>query len=114
MALSDLLDLDTFVKVKKASPAVTIIPFDLGCLVVRAMVDYSKTIQPSIDPFSALYWQITLKELTLFVEHPDLISCNQVGRALKAMGLETWRKANGFHVAFSAAQLEILKAYFKA
>lgn len=114
MSFSELLDLDTLVKVKKAAPTVTVVPFDIACLVVRTMTEYAKTVKANIDQNSQLYWQVRVKDLHEFGKFDEEISLNSVGRALKAMGLESWRKMDGFHVAWSMAQLDILHKHFKA
>ena len=114
MSYSQLLDLDTLVAVKKAAPTVTNVPFDMACFVVRAMSEFSKATKANIDQNSQLYWQARVKDLREFANLDVEISLNGFGRALKAMGLESWRKMDGFHVAWSLAQLEILQKHFKA
>ena len=114
MSRADLLDLDTLVAVKKAAPQVTVVAFDLACWVVRGMNEFSKLNKASIDQNGCLYWQGTVQELHAACHFEFEVSFNQVGRACREMGLESWRKADGYHVAWSSTQLEILKKYFKA
>ena len=113
MSFSELLDLDTLVEMKKAAPQVTTVPFDIACWVVRAMNEFSKNNKANIDQNSLLYWQARVKDLHDLGKVDDGISLTQIGRALKAMGLESWRKMDGFHVAWSQAQLDILMKHFK-
>lgn len=113
MTYSDLMDLDTLVAVKKAAPQVTTVPFDVACWVVRGMADFSRTNKASIDQHGQMYWQSTVKALHEASHFGEDVSLNQVGRALKAMGIDSWRKMDGFHVAWSSAQLDILKRHFK-
>lgn len=112
MSYSQLLDLDTLVAVKKAAPTVTNVPFDVACHVVRAMAEYTKTTSPHIDQNSQIYWQASVKEVTALVAK-GAYTFPQVGRALKSMGIESWRKMDGFYVAWSLTQLEILQKHFK-
>ena len=114
MSYSQLIDLDMLVQVKKAAPSVTNVPFDIACHVVRAMGEFSKATKANIDKNSQLYWQTRVKDLREFSNLEIEISLTSFGRALKAMGLESWRKMDGFHVAWSLAQLEILQKHFKA
>lgn len=114
MPYANLLDLDTFVQVKKAAPAVTTVPFDIACFVVRAMDEFARNTRASIDQGGHLYWQTRVKAIHEAGKLGDEISLGQMGRALKAMGLESWRKMDGFHVAWSLEQLDILKRHFKA
>lgn len=109
----ELLDLEVLVEMKKAAPRVMVVPFDIASLVVRAMVDYAKDEKGNIDQDGKLYWQLRVKELHETGKLGDLVSLNQLGRTLKALGLESWRKMDGFHVAWSHEQLNILKVHFK-
>lgn len=109
----ELLDFDTLVEVKKAAPQVTVVPFDLACWVVRGMVEFSGENKASVDRQGQIYWTTTVKSLHEFCQFDFEVSLNTVGRTLKAMGLESWRKMDGFHIAWSQAQLEILKSHFK-
>lgn len=111
---SQLLDLDTFVQVKKAAPKVTTVPFNIACYVVRAMAEISKSRTAHIDSSSQLYWQVRVKEIFETGKFGDEVSINHVGRALKALGLESWRKMDGYYAAWSLSQLEILQKHFKA
>lgn len=110
----ELLDLDTFVQVKKAAPYVTVVPFDMACWIVRGMDCFSRENRASVDQFGQLYWQTTVKTLAEHCKFDAEITLGLVGRTLKAMGLVSWRKMDGFHIAWSLSQMDILKKYFKA
>lgn len=47
--ISDLIDFDTLLAVKKAAPKVTTVPFNIACYVVRAMAEISKSRMANID-----------------------------------------------------------------
>ena len=111
--MNELLDLDTLVKVRKAAPQVTVVPFDLACWVVRGMARFSKENRASVDPQGQIYWTTTVKSLHGFCQIDVEATLGTLGRTLKAMGLESWRKTDGFHIAWSQAQLEILQGHFK-
>lgn len=112
--ITELMDLDTLVSVRKAAAQVTVVPFDLACWVVRGMVAISQAKKASLDQHGAMYWTASIKELHEASHFDVEISLAQVGRTLKAMGIDGWRKTDGFHTAWSSAQLEILKKHFKA
>jgi hypothetical protein len=114
MSYSDLMDLETLVLVKRAAPQVTVVPFDVACWVVRGMAEFSAANKASVDQNGQMYWQSTVKALHAAIHVGEEVSLGRVGRALKAMGIDSWRKMDGFHIAWSSAQLEILKKYFKA
>ncbi len=112
--VADLLDLDTLVQVKKAAPQVTVVPFDLACWVVRGMDAFTKENKGSIDQYGKVYWESKVSLLHPYCHFDCEVSFQKLGRACKGMGLESWRKMDGFHVAWSLEQLDILKKYFKA
>lgn len=114
MAYSDLLDLDTLSEIRKAAPKVTNVSFNIARDVTLAMDEHSKKTKANLDREDKMYWQTRIKDLHNDGKFDETITLNQIGRALKAMGMQSWRKNDGFHVAWSSEQLEILKAYFKA
>lgn len=104
----ELLDFDTFVEVRKAAPKVTVMPFDVAAVVVEGMDRYSNVEEAHKDENGHVYWMPTVKDIAGLVS----LTPAQIGRAVKQMGLESWRKMDGYHFAFSAAQLDILKCHF--
>lgn len=109
----DLLSLDVLVEMKKAAPKVTAVPFDLARVVVSELQVFADSEKPSTDENEVSYWQVRVRDLHTFcMFNENEISLNLLGRTLKAMGLETWHKMNGSHVAWSQAQLDILKRHF--
>lgn len=110
----ELIDWDTLALVKKAAPQVTLVAFDMACCVVRGMMDFGKANKCSMDQFGQKFWQTTVGDLHTYCKFGTEVSINLVGRACHDMGLESWRKTDGFHVAWSETQLSILKKFFKA
>jgi hypothetical protein len=104
----ELLDLDTFVAVKKAAPKVTVMPFDVAAVVVEGLDRYASAEQANKDENGHVYWMPTVKDIAGLVS----LTPAQIGRAVKQMGLESWRKMDGYHFAFSSEQLDILKHHF--
>jgi hypothetical protein len=115
MAIFNLLDLETMYAIKKAAPQITSVAFDLAGWVVCGLDALSKVEKLSMDLNKTGYWQATVKDIHKACRFDEAmnVSLNLVGRALKEMGLESWRKGDGFHVAWSENQLAILKNYFK-
>ena len=111
--MNELLDLETLVKVRKAAPQVTKVPFDLACWAVRGMLKFSQENQATVDPQGQTYWTTTVKSLHGYCQFDFEVILGTLGRTLKALGLESWRKTDGFHIAWSQAQLEILQGHFK-
>lgn len=112
---SDLLDLDTFIALKRAAPNATPIPFDRAQLAVQSLAKFSKSNQPHKDQHGVKYWTAYLKELTgLAGLEVGQVSSNLFGRAYRRMGLESSRVMDGGLVSWSETQLKILKKYFKA
>lgn len=111
--INNLLELDVLVEMKKAAPVVTAVPFDVAKAVVGTLDRFAEQNDANTDQYGATYWQTTVKALhKMGPFDPGTISLNIVGRTLRQLGLESWRKADGFHVAWSQKQLDILKRYF--
>lgn len=111
--MQELLDLDTLVKVKKAAPKVTVVPFDVAAAIAAGMYEFSKQEKCRFDVDSHVYWTTTVKTLSEYCHFGVDVTLGQIGRALKAMGIESWRKTDGFHIAWSQGQLDILMQHFK-
>jgi len=107
----DLIDLDTLLKVKNAAPVVTQIPFDRAQAVVVAMQLFTKSNASHVDVNGQNYWEATVKQIVDLMELEG-VSAKSVGSTVRAFGLESWRRVDGFHVAWSLEQLNILMESF--
>ena len=110
----ELIDLDTYYELKSAAPQVMSIPVDAARWLVKAMDELSKASKPHEDLNGQSYWEAALRDLMEIVNLSDEFSNNQVGHACRNIGLTCWRKADGYHVAWSEAQLKILRKHFGA
>lgn len=114
MAFSELLDLDTFVAVKKAAPKVSQVPFDTAQMAVKALAEFSNTHADNRDFDGQKYWRASLKELAKIAGLEEgQVSSRLFGAAYRTMGLTSWREMDGYFAAWSQAQLKILMKYFK-
>jgi hypothetical protein len=110
----DLVSLETLVELKKAAPQVTQVPWEAARMVVQGLGDLSPKTTAHQDFNGLKYWNATLKDIHAAGRLPEETGMNVVGKACRSMGLMLWREADGYHVAWSQAQLDILKKYFKA
>lgn len=104
-----LLDLDTLMAVKKAAPRVTGVSFGQAQECVKALRQLSDATGLLNDGEGHTYWNATLKA----VVELNGLDVKLVGRACREMGLTLWRKSDGYHVAWSRQQLDILNKFFK-
>jgi hypothetical protein len=104
----DLLDVDTWAQLRKAQPKMTVVPFDAAQAAVRALEQWIGNHSSHTDLEGKHYWSASLKEL---IDNRGLTGVlpSALGRVLRQMGLMLWREANGYHVAWSEEQFEILK-----
>lgn len=107
MEKSDLIDLDTYVALVKASPRVTTLPFEKAEMVVDGLKVFSLANQEHWDPDGRQYWAASLKEIHEAGQLGETAMIS-VGKICRMLGLTCWRVSDGYHVAFSAAQLQIL------
>jgi hypothetical protein len=110
MFQNELLDLDTFMALRKAAPKVTGVSYGHALEVVKVLKQVSELFAASEDGDGHAYWQ---NKLRLIAEHSG-IELKVAGRACREFGLTLWRKFDGYHVAWSREQLDILVQYFKA
>ena len=111
-SFSDLLDVDTWARLVKAAPKVTVVPADAARMAVKALSAWMTDHASHTDLEGKRYWEASLKEL-IEVDHIAGVIPNALGRALRAMGLTLWREGDGYHAAWSDEQFKILKKYFK-
>ena len=113
MERSDLIDLDTYVALVKASPKATVVPFSAAKMVVLGLDQYAFYNAGHVDADGKVYWIASLKQIA-DAGKLGQDSMNQVGKTCRLLGLTCWRMTDGYHVAYSDAQLTILKNKFKA
>jgi hypothetical protein len=109
----ELFDLDTYVALRKAAPRVTVVHFDAAQIVMFLLLDFSRANNGHVDINGKQYWQASLKDIHAQGKLGEAVSINTVGKSCRLMGLETWRKGDGYYVAFSNDQLAILKRLFR-
>lgn len=108
---NDLIDLETLVKLRKAAPKVAQMPLEVAKDAVIALVEFSKN--PAHEDLAGnSYWEASLKELLeLSTLGGEGAIPAALGKTYRLMGLLAWRKSDGYHVAWSDAQLRILVEY---
>jgi hypothetical protein len=108
---AELLDVDTWAKLRKAAPKVTVIPFDMAQAAVKALRQYMNVTQAHTDLDGQKYWEGSLRDV---LDESSLVATpTALGATFRSFGLTLWRETNGYHVAWSSAQFKILKDYFK-
>lgn len=110
---NDLLDFETQIALRDAAPKMAVMPFDMAQEAVRKLAAFSEKNEAHQDLDGRKYWETTLKDLHQGGEFSVIGASKHVGRAYRLMGLYAWRNHDGFHVAWSAEQLKILKKVFK-
>ena len=118
----ELIDLETLIEMRKAAPKVTRVPFDYAQLAVNALERTSAIYEPYRDREGKAYWDKSLKNLVSVAGITNKNSTDKAianyskmfGTAYRMMGLIEWRKTDGYRVAWSEAQLKILKKHFGA
>jgi hypothetical protein len=111
--LHDLIDPETWLKLRKVAPKVCQMPRDAARAVVSALAGFASSVEPHEDLDGQSYWQAALREIHEAGAMPKDMSMAHVGAACRLMGLVSWREGDGYHVAWSERQLEILGKYFK-
>ena len=110
MNYSDLLDIDTWAEVKKASPKLTIPPIEVTLEALEALSYFMQSKESLKDLEGRDYWTASLKEL-IDLKLVNGLTPIYLGKALRAMGMTPWREGDGYHVAWTRAQFNILDAH---
>jgi hypothetical protein len=110
----DLIDLETLMALRKAAPQVTAVPFDTARALVQGLYELSQAQTAHVDADGRKYWAATLKEIRQAARLDEETSMALVGKGCRGMGLVLWRENDGYHAAFSEAQVRILRERFKA
>ena len=110
--MQTLLDYRTLAEIQEAAPNVSSVSQGTARLMVKTMRLRSEQSAPKTDVGGVRYWQASLKELHALSGAGESLGLKSIGRTVRAMGLEVWRQFNGYHVAWSEGQLEILQRRF--
>lgn len=108
----DLIDLDTYVQLRRAAPQVTPVPRDVARLVVYALGEFSLAHKAHEDLNGQIYWQASLQALSEIGRLNECVASKTIGQTCTLMGLPKTHKNDGNYVAWSKSQLEILQKYF--
>jgi hypothetical protein len=105
----DLMDIETYARVKVLSPKPTETPPVLARMILKIMQAFSLDEYQRAGMDDRKYWQVELRE---FWEQMSPATPRKIGSTCRAMGLKLWRVRRGYLVAWNRNQLEILKEYF--
>lgn len=108
----EFLPLSVQAKLHDAQPAVTIPSYETAVAVVKAMNMFSAGNKSTKDEDGKVYWYASIKDLLALIGN-DTISHKAIGQACSMFQLARKRENDGWHVAWSQAQLDILNQYVK-
>lgn len=108
----EFLPLSVQAKLQEARPAVTIPSYETAQAVLKAMNMFSAGNKATRDESGKAYWYASIKDL-LSLTGNDVLTCKSVGQACSVFQLGRKRENDGWHVAWSQAQLDILNQYIK-
>lgn len=112
-AMQDLIDLDTFVSLRKAAPKVSEMPWDAAKAVAQALCEFSGYEESHEDLDGRKYWEGSLKEIHEAGALGEKFPLMTVGKVCRLIGLVMFRRGDGYHAAWSEEQLAILRRYFE-
>ena len=94
-----------------AAPKISVSGAEINSALVKALAMYASTHKPMADMAGALYWRTSLAEVIslsgVFELAPRL-----AGNVCRAMRCVMKREGDGYQVAWSEAQLALLKKAF--
>lgn len=105
MSANSVVSLEVMAKLRAARPVVTVPSHEAVGMVVKAIKMLSATIAPERDVNGVKYWRVAL------VANP-VMTPKLAGTCCRACQLPMKRENDGFKVAWSQAQLDILSDLF--
>lgn len=108
----EFLPLAVQAQLQDAKPRVTIPSYETAQAVLKAMNMFSAGNKATKDESGRVYWYVSIKEL-LTLSGNETLTTNQVGRACGIFQLARKRENDGWHVAWSQKQLDILNEFVK-
>jgi hypothetical protein len=112
MSTNTVIPLEVMAKLRAARPVVTVPSYEAVQMVVKALKMLSAGSSPERDVNGVQYWRVALADVVSLVNHP-VMTAKLVGSCCRACQLPMKRENDGFKVAWSQAQLDILSEMFK-
>jgi hypothetical protein len=110
---SKLLNLETLLALKEATPLITVPSYEAAKAVVKALAMYSAGNTAQKDCHGVAYWYCPLADLLKLIELPVEFSAHAAGKLCREFQLVMNRENDGYHVGWSQTQLDILSKNIK-
>jgi hypothetical protein len=111
MSTNTVVSLETMAKLRAARPVVTVPSYEAVQMVVKAIKMLSAGSSPERDVNGVQYWRVALADVVAVVNNP-VMSAKLAGTCCRVCQLPMKRENDGFKVAWSQAQLDILTELF--
>lgn len=107
---NELVEPETFYEVRRAAPQVCVFSVRAALRVIDALVQLSTPENERTGWDFEPYYEAPQKHLLPFL--PEYTSSSQLGAILRALGLGSIRRGEGYCVFWNQAQLQILQRRF--
>ena len=112
MKIENILSLEIIAALRETAPVVTVPSYEFARITLKALNMYAAGNKPEKDAKGIVCWSTGFSGiLSLMTEFSP--SEKQLGTMLRAFQMTMKRENNGYHVAFSQKQLDILNANIK-
>ena len=112
MSSATVIPFETMAKLRAARPTVTIPSYEAVCLVVTAVKMLSAASPAEKDINGMAFWRVALADVTALINNP-VMTPKMAGSVCRVLQLPMKRENDGYKVAWSQPQLDILKETFK-
>jgi len=109
--MKSILEMSITLELEKAAPRVTIPGHDVYLSIVKALGIWASSHKPQVDSLGITYWRASLADLLELTGIHDLAS-KVAGNICRNFCLVMKRENDGYYVAWSEKQLNILKKSF--
>jgi hypothetical protein len=107
-----ILNLEVLAELERAAPRVTVPSYEAHRAVLKALRMYASTNTPQVDISGLLYWCAALHDILPLTDLQGLLAPKIVGNICRNFKMSMKRENDGFKVAWSQKQLDILAQAF--
>jgi hypothetical protein len=108
----EILSLEAVMALRESAPIVTVPSYEAARAMVKALAMYSAGNASQKDMKGITYWRCALAELLALIDMPAFTP-HLAGGVCRSFQLTMKRENDGFYVAWSQTQLDILSKHVK-
>ena len=111
MSTNTVISFEVMAKLRSARPVVTVPSYEAVQMIVKAVKMLSAGSKPERDVNGVSFWRVSLSDVVAVVNNP-VMTAKLAGSCCRVCQLPMKRENDGYKVAWSQEQLDILVSVF--